>query len=498
MLNWRARWAERIVMQGADVTLQPVILCGGSGTRLWPASRESHPKQLLPLLGERSMLQETATRLDGFAAAPVDAPIVVGNEEYRFLVAEQLRGIGVQHATLILEPVGRNTAPALTLAALAARAGGGDPVLLAMPADHAIGDTRAFRDAVAAGFFVARDGACVTFGVVPTRAESGYGYIRRGAAHNGDAAIFALDAFVEKPDAATAQRYLDSGDYLWNSGIFMMRAAVWLRAIEALQPAMHKACVQALAGAKRDGDFLRVARAAFAACPSDSIDYAVMEKLRAHPELNAAVVTPLDARWSDVGAWNALWETAEKDTHGNVARGDALLHGTRDSLVLAQSRKVVALGCAGVVIVETPDAVLVADKAHTQDVKQAVAKLKEQGSDTVTTHRKVYRPWGWYDSIERGPGFQVKRIGVNPGASLSLQMHHRRAEHWVVVRGIARVTRGDDVFDLRENESTFIPLGTRHRLQNMTNAPLEIIEVQSGDYLGEDDIVRFEDVYART
>ncbi|MBS0382015.1 MAG: mannose-1-phosphate guanylyltransferase/mannose-6-phosphate isomerase, partial [Proteobacteria bacterium] len=296
---------------------------------------------------------------------------------------------------------------------------------------------------------------------------------------------------------ATAEAYLASGQYLWNSGIFLLRASAWLAAIEALQPAMAKACAAAVRVVQRDGEFLRVDRAAFEACPSDSIDYAVMEKLRDRPELGRALVVPLDARWSDVGAWDALWEVADKDADGNVAQGDALLEGSRNSLVLAQHRHVVALGCEGMMIVETPDAVLVADRRHTQGVKNVVARLKAMGREEASVHRKVYRPWGWYDSLERGPGFQVKRIGVNPGASLSLQMHHRRAEHWVVVTGTGHVTNGERVFDLHANESTYIPIGTRHRLENLTSEPLEIIEVQTGDYLGEDDIVRFEDRYAR-
>lgn len=479
------------------MVLQPVVLCGGSGTRLWPVSRENHPKQLLPLLGDDSLLQATLRRLDGFSGAQVAPPIVVGNEEYRFLIAEQLRSGGIEHGRLLLEPVGRNTAPALTLAALLARENGDDPLLLVMPADHVIADGQAFRAAIAVALEAAHEGAVVTFGVVPTHAETGYGYLRRRAGVTSHPGAFALDAFVEKPDAASAQAYLESGEYLWNSGIFMLRASVWLAAIEAMQPEMSRACGKSFAELTRDGDFLRVGRDAFVACPADSIDYAVMEKLHDHPELGAPVVVPLDARWSDVGAWGSLWDVADKDAAGNAVRGDALVEDSRRTLVLAQSRNVVALGCSDMVIVETPDAVLVADRNHAQDVRKVVARMKADGREEVISHRKVFRPWGWYDSVDRGPNFQVKRIGVTPGASLSLQMHHRRAEHWVVVRGTARVTRGEDVFDLHENESTFIPVGTKHRLENLTDAPLEIIEVQSGDYLGEDDIVRFEDRYAR-
>lgn len=479
------------------MSLQPVILCGGSGTRLWPASRENHPKQLLSLLGSDSLLQATLHRLDGFEAARVLAPLVVGNEKYRFLIDEQLHAGGVRQPLLLLEPEGRNTAPALTLAAAVATSEAADPILLAMPADHVIADEPAFRAAVARGLAVADAGDFVTFGVVPTRAETGYGYLRRGGQKPECPGVWVLDAFVEKPDAATARAYLESGNYLWNSGIFMMRASVWLRAVAALQPAMHRACLEAANLARRDGDFLRVDRGAFATSPSDSIDYAVMEKLRDHPELGGATVVPLDARWSDVGAWDSLHEIADRDASGNVTRGDVLLEDCRDSMVLAQSRLVATLGCEGVVVVETPDAVLVADQRRSQDVKKLVDKLKAGQREEASTPRKVFRPWGWYDSLEKGPGFQVKRIGVKPGASLSLQMHHHRAEHWVVVSGTGRVTNGDRVFDLHANESTYIPIGTRHRLENLTDDPLEIIEVQTGDYLGEDDIVRFEDRYAR-
>lgn len=479
--------------------LQPVILCGGSGTRLWPASRESHPKQLLPLLGDDTMFQATLHRMDGFDAMSLAAPLVVANEQYRFLVEEQLHAAGVKGGRMVLEPFGHNTAPALTLAALLAGSGGEDPVLLVMPADHIIADEQAFRTTVATGLDAAAKGAFVTFGVVPTRAETGYGYLRRGPEDPERPGIFGLDAFVEKPDLTTAGRYVQNGGYFWNSGIFLMRASVWLDAIARLQPDIEYACREAVQDVKRDGEFLRVDREAFAACPSDSIDYAVMEKLRSHSELGAALVVPLDARWSDVGAWDALWDVADgKDADGNVSRGDTFLENSRGSLVLAQSRAVVALGCDDMVIVETPDAVLVAKRGCTQDVKKVVARLKEAGREEATTHRKAFRPWGWYDSLEKGAGFQVKRIGVNPGASLSLQMHHHRAEHWVVVSGVGHVTNGDRVFELHANESTYIPIGTRHRLENLTDKPLEIIEVQTGDYLGEDDIVRFEDRYART
>ncbi|HQX06351.1 MAG TPA: mannose-1-phosphate guanylyltransferase/mannose-6-phosphate isomerase [Zoogloea sp.] len=476
--------------------LQPVILSGGSGTRLWPLSREQYPKQLLALVGEETMLQATAGRLAGFGGrlAVAQAPIVVCNEEYRFVTAEQLRAVGRASRDIVLEPTGRNTAPALTLAALAAQEA--DPVLLVMPADHVIRDLPGFQKAIDDGIPAALEGAIVTFGIVPTHAETGYGYIRCGADRaDGSKAIA---AFVEKPDAATAQRYLDSGDYLWNSGLFMVKASVWLKAMAQLQPAMSAACAAAWAGGSRDADFVRVDKALFQACPSDSIDYAVMEKLSATDGLGiAGCVVPMSAGWSDVGAWDALWQIADKDASGNVARGDVLFEDSRNTLVYAQDRMVACVGLDDAVIVETPDAVLVARKDKTQNVKQIVAALKAGSRSQASAHRKIHRPWGWYDSIDNGERFQVKRIVVNPGARLSLQMHHHRAEHWIVVKGTAEVTNGEKTFLLGENESTYIPLGHVHRLANPGKLPLEIIEVQSGSYLGEDDIVRFEDNYGR-
>jgi len=476
--------------------LQPVILSGGSGTRLWPLSREQYPKQLLALVGEETMLQATAGRLAGFGGrlAVAQAPIVVCNEEYRFVTAEQLRAVGRASRDIVLEPTGRNTAPALTLAALAAQEA--DPVLLVMPADHVIRDLPGFQKAIDDGIPAALEGAIVTFGIVPTHAETGYGYIRCGADRaDGSKAIA---AFVEKPDAATAQRYLDSGDYLWNSGLFMVKASVWLKAMAQLQPAMSAACAAAWAGGSRDADFVRVDKALFQACPSDSIDYAVMEKLSAAEGLGiAGCVVPMSAGWSDVGAWDALWQIADKDASGNVARGDVLFEDSRNTLVYAQDRMVACVGLDDAVIVETPDAVLVARKDKTQNVKQIVAALKAGSRSQASAHRKIHRPWGWYDSIDNGERFQVKRIVVNPGARLSLQMHHHRAEHWIVVKGTAEVTNGEKTFLLGENESTYIPLGHVHRLANPGKLPLEIIEVQSGSYLGEDDIVRFEDNYGR-
>ena len=477
--------------------LQPVILCGGSGTRLWPLSREQYPKQLLMLTGNETMLQATARRIDTTfttAGMQVLAPIVVGNEDYRFITAEQLRQAGVTPVAVVLEPVGRNTAPALALAALAALDGGADPVLVVMPADHIIDNVEAFRAAVARAAVYAEAGRLVTFGIRPTCPETGYGYIRAGAALTGEGGGHEIHAFVEKPDAPTAERYLASGEYLWNSGIFVMRASVWVRRLEALRPEIVVACRAAYAARSQESDFVRVGREAFSACPADSIDYAVMEKLAA----GEGVVLPFTAGWSDVGAWDALWQIDRKDSDGNVLRGDVMALDTRGTLAISQSRLVACVGLVDVVVVETPDAVLVAHKGRMQQVKEVVARLKREGRPEANAHRKIYRPWGYYDSIDAGDRFQVKRIVVNPGAALSLQMHHHRAEHWIVVRGTARVTRGEETFLLSENESTYIPLGTRHRLENPGKLPLEMIEVQSGAYLGEDDIVRYEDTYGRS
>jgi mannose-1-phosphate guanylyltransferase/mannose-6-phosphate isomerase len=476
------------------MNLQPVILCGGSGTRLWPLSREQYPKQLLALNGDRTLLQGTALRFagrQGEKIAPPLAPIIVSNEEYRFITAEQLRQIGIKPAKIILEPLGRNTAPALALAALTALESGDDPVLLVMPADHVISGNDFFQAAVSIGIPHAEAGKLITFGIKPTHPETGYGYIRAGAAQNN---TYEIAAFVEKPDAATAERYVASGDYFWNAGIFMMRASVWMKQLEITRPDIIKACKTAFSGAQNDHDFLRVQKEAFQHCPSDSIDYAVMEKLPA----GLGLVVPLDAGWSDVGAWDALWDLGDKDGDNNVLQGDVMAFSTRDSLAISQSRLVAMVGLKDTVVVETPDAVLVAHKSHMQDIKSVVARLKRDDRTEANAHRKIYRPWGYYDSIDAGSRFQVKRIVVNPGASLSLQLHHHRAEHWIVVRGTARVTRGDEVFLVSENESTYIPLGTRHRLENPGKVPLEMIEVQSGAYLGEDDIVRFEDTYGRS
>ncbi|WP_084544578.1 mannose-1-phosphate guanylyltransferase/mannose-6-phosphate isomerase [Derxia gummosa] len=480
--------------------LVPVILSGGSGTRLWPMSRAQYPKQLLPLHDENTLLQCTALRTEGFKCDGVrlGKPIVVSNEEYRFVIAEQLRLIGSAAESILLEPIGRNTAPAITLAALEAGLDPSeDPLMLVMPSDHVIADISAFQNALRAAIPAAQNGAIVTFGIIPDHPETGYGYIEIKADNLGTPGPIAT--FVEKPDAETAQRYVDSGRFVWNSGLFMTRASVWLKAIAAFRPDIAEAVQLAYAAGKRDGSFLHIPKDKFSASPSDSIDYAVMEKLPTDTSTGIpAWVVPLDCGWSDVGAWSALWEVAEKDEGGNVTRGDVLTTDTTDTLVLAQSRMVACVGVDNLVIVETPDAVMVANKNETQKVKDIVGQLQKSGRSEAVAHRKVYRPWGWYDSIDNGPRFQVKRIVVNPGATLSLQLHHHRAEHWIVVSGTARVTRGEDSFLLSENQSTYISIGQVHRLANPGKVPLEIIEVQSGSYLGEDDIVRLEDTYGRS
>ncbi len=481
--------------------LHPVILAGGSGTRLWPLSREYHPKQFLGLTGSRSMVQETVFRLDGLRR--VASPIIVCNEEHRFLVAEQIRELGRWSPTIILEPSGRNTAPALALAALhliAQQGEANDPVMLAMPADHVIRDVTAFQSVVQRGAALACEGALVTLGVVPDSPATGYGYIREGEPLDESRSAFRLSRFVEKPDAASAKTMVESGDHLWNSGIFMMRASVWLKALERHSPQILRACRAAHAAGATDGRFYRPDSELFAACPSDSIDYAVMEKLTESAEERDridAVVLPMDADWSDVGAWSALWEDGARDGLGNVVQGDVYARSVRNSLLIGNHRLLAAVGLEDLIVVETSDAVLVANRDRVQDVKDLVEELKSEGRREQENHRKVHRPWGSYETLDSGPGFQVKRLTVNPGAALSLQMHHRRAEHWVVVKGAARVTRADEQFPLRENESAYVPVGVRHRLENPEAYPLEIIEVQSGDYLGEDDIVRFEDRYNR-
>ncbi|WP_193166365.1 mannose-1-phosphate guanylyltransferase/mannose-6-phosphate isomerase [Microbulbifer hainanensis] len=466
----------------------PVILCGGTGSRLWPLSREAYPKQFLPLAGNETMLQATAKRLDGLP--DLQAPILVCNEAHRFAAAEQLQEIGRAPQSILLEPCARNTAPAIALAALAALEEGGDPLLLVLPADHAVADVSAFQQAVAPAAELARQGNLVTFGIVPTRAETGYGYIRRGEGLQADA--WRVAEFVEKPDAETAEGYLASGEYSWNSGMFLFRASRYIEELGEHRPDMLEACRAAYAGAARDLDFTRVDGDAFAACPDDSVDYAVMEKTE------SAAIVPMDAGWSDVGSWSALWELAEKDENDNLLHGDVLAESSDGCLVRADNRLVSLLGVSDLVVVDTDDAVLIADKHRVQDVKKLVQRLKLDQRSEAQSHRKVYRPWGYYDSIDGGPRFQVKRIVVKPGQQLSLQMHHHRAEHWIVVRGTAKVTRGEEELLISENQSTYIPLGVVHRLENPGTIPLELIEVQSGSYLGEDDIVRFDDDYGRS
>jgi mannose-1-phosphate guanylyltransferase/mannose-6-phosphate isomerase len=474
--------------------LTPVILSGGAGTRLWPLSRELYPKQLLALTGERTMLQQTALRLEGLSTTP---PVVVCNEAHRFLVAEQLRQVSIEPRATILEPFGRNTAPAIALAAHAALKALGndpeaDPVLLVLPADHVIRDVPTFQKAVRTALPAAEQGKLVTFGIVPSAPETGYGYIQRAEPGQRDlAGTHRIARFVEKPSAEKAAQFVKSGEYFWNSGMFMFRARRYLQELERLAPEIAKVCASAAAAAKVDLDFTRVDAKIFESCPADSIDYAVMEKT------SDAVVVPLDAGWSDVGSWAALHGASEADSRGNVARGDVIAEDSEGCYLYSESRLVAVVGLQNHVVIETKDAVLVAPQNRVQDVKKLVFRLKEQGRYEHSLHREVFRPWGSYDSIENGPRFQVKRLKVKPGATLSLQMHHHRAEHWIVVSGTARITRGDEVFLLEENQSTYIPVGVRHRIENPGKIPVHIIEVQSGSYLGEDDIVRFEDAYGR-
>lgn len=464
----------------------PVILSGGSGTRLWPLSRKMYPKQFLSLLHDQTMLQKTLTRLDGLSHS---APTVVCNNEHRFIVAEQARQLGIEDLSIILEPVGRNTAPAIAVAAIHAAELADDPVLLVLSADHEIKDEKAFCEAVRQAEPLAESGKLVTFGIVPTRAATGYGYIKRG---NADGDGFNVDQFVEKPDLETAEKYLAAGDYYWNSGMFMFKALSYLAELEKFNPDMIRHCRQAVDNLHKDIGFLRLDAEAFANCESDSIDYAVMEKT------DFACVVPMDAGWSDIGSWSSLWEQDDKDNAGNATRGDVITSDTENSLVHAENRLVTAVGVKDLVIIETHDAVLVANKDQAEKVKQIVERLKLDEREEENFHRIVYRPWGSFDSVDEGERYKVKRITVNPGARLSKQMHHHRAEHWIVVKGKARVFRNDEIFDLHENESIFIPLGATHYIENPGVIPLDIIEVQSGSYLGEDDIVRFDDVYGRT
>lgn len=464
----------------------PVILSGGAGSRLWPLSREYYPKQCLNLLGEHTLLQDTVLRLKDLPY--IQAPLVVCNEAHRFLVAEQLRAINRMPQAILLEPAGRSTAPAVAVAALEALARDPEAILLVLPADHLIQNPARFHEALAIAQMAAGEGELVTFGVVPTHAETGFGYIKAGRDKSGTRPI---QAFIEKPDQTRAEQYLVSGDYYWNSGMFMFRAERYLQELAQHAPQILESAHAAIASARRDMDFTRLAEEAFLACPADSIDYAVMEKT-AH-----ALVVPLDAGWSDVGSWSSLGEASPQDAQRNVVQGDVLLEDVADSYVWAQSRLVALVGVRDHIVVETADAVMVAPRARAQDVKRIVDQLKAQGRSEHLMHRRVYRPWGWYEGIANSERFQVKQIYVNAGASLSLQMHHHRAEHWIVVKGTARVTRGDEVFLLSEDESTYIPVGTNHRLENPGKIPLHLIEVQTGSYLGEDDIVRFEDRYGR-
>jgi mannose-1-phosphate guanylyltransferase/mannose-6-phosphate isomerase len=467
--------------------MRAVIMAGGSGSRLWPSSRGLYPKQFLSIPNQETMLQATLSRVQGLS----NSTSVICNEEHRFIVAQQAQEMGEKLGSIILEPVGKNTAPAIALAAFDAldSSDGAAPLLLVMAADHVIKDVAAFHAAVSVAKLQAEAGKVVTFGIVPESPHTGYGYIQRGA-ESGKGA-YAVSRFVEKPDADTAQSYLDDGGYYWNSGMFLFAADVYLAELKAFRPDIYDACEKAYLGKSRDVDFLRIDADAFKACPDESIDYAVMEKT------DKAVVVPLSAGWSDVGAWSSLWEIGDQDAAGNVSSGDVLSHNTSNSYIRAEHRLVATVGLDNVVVVETNDAVLVAAKDQVQDVKKIVELLKAQGRSEVSQHRHVYRPWGVFDSIDNGERYQVKRITVKPGAKLSVQMHHHRAEHWIVVSGTAKVTNGDKELMLTENQSTYIPVGVVHALENPGKIPLELIEVQSGSYLGEDDIVRFEDRYGR-
>lgn len=468
--------------------LHPVIMAGGSGSRLWPLSRQLDPKQFLCLTDtQTSMLQATVQRLEGLDHG---LPLIICNEEHRFLAAEQLRQIGKERGQILLEPAARNTAPALALAALRLTANGDDPLMLVLAADHLIENIEAFHASIRAATELADTGKLVTFGVVPTSAETGYGYLQKGEALSESS--FKVRRFVEKPDTENAQRYLDSGDYLWNSGMFLFRASRYLEELGSFRPDILEACQKAMAGCTQDVDFTRVDRVSFNACPGESVDYAVMERTA------DAVMVSLDAGWSDIGSWSALWDVSDKNAEGNSFTGDTISHNTRNILVRAEHRLVAIVGLEDLIIVETKDAVLVANKDHVQDVKHIVETIKLDGRHEHMSHREVYRPWGVYDSVDSGARYQVKRITVKPGAKLSLQMHHHRAEHWIVVSGTAKVTNGEKTYLVTENQSTYIPIGQVHTLENPGMIPLELIEVQSGSYLGEDDIVRYEDNYGRS
>ena len=469
--------------------IYPVILSGGTGSRLWPLSRSLFPKQLLALAGDRSLIQDTVLRTQGTGFA---APLVICNTEHRFLIAEQLREAGIAPQAIVLEPAGRNTAPAAAIAALMVAALDPQALILLMPADHIIRNRESFLKAVERAGRAAMLDRLVTFGITPDAPETGYGYIRRGAAIPAADGSFAVARFVEKPDAPTAAGYIASGDYDWNSGMFLFKAGVFLDELERLEPDLLSQCRAALAKGRKDLDFFRLDGESFSKAKAISIDYAVMERT------DKAAVVPVEMGWSDIGSWEALWAAAERDGLGNATKGDVLHHGSRNSYLRSEGPLVAAVGLEDMVVVATTDAVLVSHKSASQDVKRIVEQLERSGRELHTTHRKVYRPWGSYEGIDNGENFQVKHITVNPGAKLSLQMHHKRAEHWIVVSGTAQVTCGDKVFPLKENQSTYIPLGEKHRLENTGSEPLHLIEVQSGSYLGEDDIVRFEDTYGRS
>jgi mannose-1-phosphate guanylyltransferase len=480
--------------------LKPVIMAGGSGSRLWPLSRGNYPKQFLALHGESTMLQQTILRLQGLSYSP---PLLICNEEHRFIAAEQLRQLQITNGTILLEPVGRNTAPAIALASIQSQQQGEDPILLVLAADHVIRDAAAFRSAVQHAQPYAEQGKLVTFGIVPTHAETGYGYIRRGQQTKPTAAspeltdAYYVGAFVEKPNLTTATNYLESGDYYWNSGMFMCRASVYLTQLQQFRPDILQCCQAALAQQTPDLDFIRITESAFIACPDDSVDYAIMEPLTAK-QPDAVVVVPLDAGWNDVGGFAALWQVDDKDSAGNVLHGDVISHQSQNCYVRSEQQLVATVGVQDLVVISTKDAVLVAHKDQAQEVKAIVQQLKAKGRAEATYHREVYRPWGKYDSVDQGERFQVKRITVKPGAKLSVQMHHHRAEHWIVVSGTAKVTiDGQDQY-LTENQSVYIPITAVHALENPGKVPLELIEVQSGSYLGEDDIVRFSDRYGRS
>jgi mannose-1-phosphate guanylyltransferase/mannose-6-phosphate isomerase len=469
-------------------SITPVVLSGGSGTRLWPLSRKALPKQLLALVGERTMIQETVERArgEGFAA-----PLIICNQEHRFLIAEQLRAAGVSGAKIMLEPVGRNTAPAAAVAALKVIENDPEGLMLLMPSDHVVLDQAAFRAAVATAHQAASGGALVTFGIQPSGPETGYGYIKGAAPLTGVPGAFAIERFVEKPDRASAEAYLAAGGYYWNSGMFLFRAQAFLDELARLQPRMLQFCRDALAHAHIDLDFIRLGESAFVACPSDSIDYAVMEKA------DKAAIVPVEMGWNDIGSWQALWDIAPRDAGGNAVAGNVLTEQAKNSYLRSEGPLVAVIGVEDLVVVATKDAVLVSHRDSAQDVKKIVEQLEKSGSDRHILHPVVHRPWGSYENIDSGPNFQVKHIMVKPGQKLSLQMHHHRAEHWIVVEGTALVTCEERQFLLQANESTFIPLGSKHRLENPGKTPLRLIEVQSGTYLNEDDIVRFEDTYGR-